>query len=107
MKQAVCRGVRFVRAYSAAAAESTLLKILTRFYEPSGGHITLDGRPLADYAPRSLRRACGWVPQNPSIVAGLTVRANILLGLEAQFGMPPSWDAAAEELRSVRREALI
>jgi ABC-type multidrug transport system fused ATPase/permease subunit len=92
---------------ASGCGKSTLLKLLTRFYEPTGGRIFLDGRPLADYAPRSLRRLCGWVPQKPAIVAGLSVRANILLGLEAQFGMPPSWEAAAEELRRSRREALV
>lgn len=92
---------------ASGCGKSTLLKLLTRFYEPTDGRITLDGCPLKDYAPRSLRRACGWVPQKPSVVAGLTVRANILLGLEVQFGLPPSWEAAAEELRRVRRETLI
>ncbi|MEU8813283.1 ABC transporter ATP-binding protein [Actinoplanes sp. NPDC048796] len=58
------------------AGKSTLAKLVTRFYDPSSGKITIDGYDLRDVTLESLRRQIGVVPQEPFLFAG-TLRDNI------------------------------
>ncbi len=46
------------------SGKTTLIKLLTRLYEPTGGHITLDGLPLADWDIEALRRRIGVIFQD-------------------------------------------
>ncbi|HVA31012.1 MAG TPA: ABC transporter ATP-binding protein [Gaiellaceae bacterium] len=70
------------------AGKSTIAKLLARFYEPTGGRITIDGLDLNEVTQASLRRQLGVVPQEGFLFAG-TVAENIA------FGKP---GASAEEL---------
>ena len=58
------------------AGKSTLAKLVTRFYDPSTGHIRIDGYDLRDVTLASLRTQIGVVPQEPFLFAG-TLRDNI------------------------------
>ena len=58
------------------AGKSTLAKLVTRFYDPTAGRITVDGHDLRDVTLSSLRRQLGVVPQEPFLFAG-TLRENI------------------------------
>ncbi|MBV9661286.1 MAG: ABC transporter ATP-binding protein, partial [Acidimicrobiales bacterium] len=58
------------------AGKSTMAKLVTRFYDPTGGRILIDGRDLRDATVGSLRRQLGVVPQEPFLFAG-TVRDNL------------------------------
>jgi ATP-binding cassette subfamily B protein len=70
------------------AGKSTIAKLLARFYDPTGGRITIDGHDLRDITQESLRRQLGIVPQEGFLFAG-TVTENIA------FGRP---DATPEEV---------
>lgn len=59
--------------------KSTLLKLLLRFIEPTAGRILLDGIDIADLPRRALRRAIGYVAQEPFLTDG-TLAANIGYG---------------------------
>src|SRR5262249_15359874 len=61
------------------AGKSTIAKLLARFYEPTSGRITIDGRDLNDVTQESLRRQLGIVPQEGFLFAG-TVAENIAFG---------------------------
>ena len=61
------------------AGKSTIVKLLARFYDPTGGRITLDGHDLRDVTTPSLRRQLGIVPQEGFLFAG-TIRDNIAFG---------------------------
>jgi ATP-binding cassette subfamily B protein len=61
------------------AGKSTIAKLLARFYDPTGGRITLDGIDLRTVQQRSLRRQLGIVPQEGFLFAG-TVGENIAFG---------------------------
>ena len=61
------------------AGKSTFAKLLARFYDPTGGRITIDGADLRDIAQLSLRRQLGIVPQEGFLFAG-TVAENIAFG---------------------------
>jgi ATP-binding cassette subfamily B protein len=58
------------------AGKSTLGKLITRFYEFSGGQILVDGRDIRTVELGSYRRQVGVVPQTPLLFSG-TVAQNI------------------------------
>ena len=62
------------------SGKSTLIGLLARLRDPSGGEILLDGVPLTFYDPAELRRAIGMVPQDPFLFSE-TIQENIGLGL--------------------------
>jgi ABC-type transport system involved in Fe-S cluster assembly fused permease/ATPase subunit len=47
--------------------KSTILKLLFRFYDVTGGQILIDGQDLRDVTLESLRQNIGVVPQDPSL----------------------------------------
>jgi ATP-binding cassette subfamily B protein len=61
------------------AGKSTLSRLLFRFYEPTGGRITIDGQDIRKVAQESLRRAIGIVPQD-SVLFNDTIGYNIAYG---------------------------
>ncbi|MFI1566090.1 ABC transporter ATP-binding protein [Streptomyces sp. NPDC020490] len=61
------------------AGKSTLAKLLTRFYDPAQGVITLDGVPLPDLGLEFLRENVALLPQETLILNG-TIRENIACG---------------------------
>jgi ATP-binding cassette, subfamily B, bacterial len=63
------------------AGKSSLVKLLTRMYDPSQGEILWDGVPLHQYDLRSLRRRIAVVHQDFARFA-LTLQENIAAGLE-------------------------
>lgn len=60
------------------AGKSTVLNLLTRFYEPTGGRILIDGTPLDSISKEWLRDQLGYVTQE-SFLFNTTLRENLLL----------------------------
>ncbi|WP_416530308.1 ABC transporter ATP-binding protein [Streptomyces coelicoflavus] len=61
------------------AGKTTVFSLIERFYDPSAGEITLDGRSLAEWELASLRAAIGYVEQDAPVLSG-SLRDNLLLG---------------------------
>jgi len=61
------------------AGKSTLARLLYRFYDVSGGAITIDGQDIRSVTQASLRRAIGIVPQD-TVLFNDTVEYNIAYG---------------------------
>lgn len=64
---------------STGSGKSTLINLVPRFYEATGGEVQVNGIALKDYAKRDLMRRIGYVPQRGRLFSG-TVRSNILFG---------------------------
>jgi subfamily B ATP-binding cassette protein MsbA len=64
---------------SSGAGKSTTMDLLPRFYDPSGGRVTVDGVDVRDVTVDSLREQLGIVTQE-TIVFHDTVRNNIAYG---------------------------
>jgi ATP-binding cassette, subfamily B, bacterial MsbA len=64
---------------SSGAGKSTLVNLLPRFYDVSGGRITVDGKDVRDVTLESLRGLMGFVTQEV-ILFNDTVRNNIAYG---------------------------
>jgi ATP-binding cassette subfamily B protein/subfamily B ATP-binding cassette protein MsbA len=61
------------------SGKSTLFQLLTRFYDPQSGAITLDGTPIQNLSLRCLRQSLAYVTQEAFLFAG-TVRDNLRMG---------------------------
>lgn len=61
------------------AGKSSLVALLTRFYEFNSGRILIDGRDLRDYPLRQLRESIAMVTQESFIFNGTTAE-NLLVG---------------------------
>jgi ATP-binding cassette subfamily B protein len=79
------------------AGKSTISRLLFRFYEVTGGAITIDGQDIRDVTQTSLRDAIGMVPQD-TVLFNDTVRYNIRYG---------RWDATDAEVEAAARHAQI
>jgi len=75
----VAAGTTIALVGHTGAGKSTIAKLLARFYDPTGGRITIDGIDLRDVRQDSLRRQLGVVPQEGFLFAG-TVAENIAFG---------------------------
>lgn len=64
---------------STGSGKSTLINLVPRFYEATGGEIKVNGISLKDYAKCDLMRRIGYVPQRGVLFAG-TIKSNILFG---------------------------
>ncbi|XP_030301758.1 ATP-binding cassette sub-family B member 8, mitochondrial isoform X1 [Calypte anna] len=70
--------------------KSTVAALLERFYEPTRGTITLDGRDIAELDPSWLRgKVLGFISQEP-VLFGTSILENI------RFGRPGASDAEVE-----------
>jgi putative ABC transport system ATP-binding protein len=63
-------GVCTAVAGPSGAGKTSLLRLLNRLDEPSGGQVFWDGRPLASYDVRALRRTVSLVAQQPTLLTG-------------------------------------
>jgi ATP-binding cassette, subfamily C, bacterial CydD len=72
-------GDRIAVTGPSGAGKSSLLALLLRFTEPTGGRIQVGGADLACVAARQWRQQIAWVPQQAYLFAG-PVAENIALG---------------------------
>ena len=79
------------------AGKSTISRLLFRFYEATGGRITIDGQDIRAVTQQSLRAAIGMVPQD-TVLFNDTIRYNIRYG---------RWDASNEEVEEAAALAQI
>lgn len=76
---AVPAGATVALVGGTGGGKSTLLKLLLRFIDPDRGRILMDGADIAAIDPAALRRAVGYVAQDPFLTDG-TVADNIAYG---------------------------
>ncbi len=77
------------------AGKSTLARLLYRFYDVTGGRITVDGQDIRELTQASLRRSIGIVPQD-------TVLFNDTVGYNIGYGRP---GASHDEIEAAARAA--
>lgn len=61
------------------SGKSTISNLIFRFYDPTGGEVILDGKPLKNYSLRFLRKNIGVVFQDTDLFVA-TLRDNLVYG---------------------------
>jgi ATP-binding cassette subfamily B protein len=61
---------------STGAGKSTIVNLIPRFYEVTGGAILVDGMDIRDVTQHDLRERIGYVPQKSSLFSG-TIESNL------------------------------
>lgn len=79
------------------AGKSTISRLLYRFYDVTGGSITINGQDIRDVTQKSLRSVIGMVPQD-------TVLFNDTIGYNIEYGRP---GASLDEVKDAARMAQV
>src|SRR4030081_2838561 len=87
---AVPAGHRVAVVGPSGAGKSTISRLLFRFYEVTGGRISIDGQDIRDDTETSLRGAIAMVPQD-TVLFNDTIRYNIRYG---------RWEASDAEVQA-------
>lgn len=72
-------GEKFVVMGATGSGKSAMLSLIPRMYEPTKGHILIDGKDIKEYQESYLREMIGYVPQKNTLFTG-TVFDNIIFG---------------------------
>lgn len=79
---------------STGSGKSTLVNLIPRFYDVTGGKILIDGTDIRKITQHELRDKLGYVPQKGVLFSG-TIESNIL------YGNPDGTKAEMEEAASI------
>ncbi|WP_337660290.1 ABCB family ABC transporter ATP-binding protein/permease [Anderseniella sp. Alg231-50] len=90
-------GQTFAIVGPSGAGKSTISRLIYRFYDVTGGSISIDGQDVREVTQKSLRAAVGMVPQD-TVLFNDTIRYNI------RYGRP---DATDEEVEAAAKLAQI
>lgn len=63
------------------AGKSSLVNLISRFYDVTNGEILINNYPIKEYNLHALRSFIGLVPQHASLISG-TIRENLQLGIQ-------------------------
>ena len=91
----IAPGEKVALVGTSGSGKSTMVSLLLRFYELTGGSITVDGRDLTEYDITRFRENMAIVPQEVLLFGG-TIRENI------SYGKPDATDA---EIRAAAEQA--
>ena len=64
---------------STGAGKTTLVSLIPRLHDATGGQVLIDGAPVTDLARATISRAVGLVPQKPYLFSG-TIAHNLRFG---------------------------
>ena len=93
----VCGGEKIAIVGSSGSGKSTIGRLLFRFYDVSGGSISIDGQDVRNVTQSSLHNAIGVVPQD-TVLFNDSIFYNIAYGKD---------DATLEEVKNAARFAQI
>jgi ABC-type multidrug transport system fused ATPase/permease subunit len=83
-------GERVALVGQTGAGKSTIVSLLMRFYDVTGGRLLVDGHDIRDVTMKSLRQQMGIVLQDPVLFSG-TIAHNI------RYARPDATDAEVEQ----------
>ena len=103
-------GERVALVGPTGSGKSTLVDLIPRFYDPTSGHVLIDGYEVDTLLLPRLRRQIGIVPQESVLMKG-SIAFNIAYGLPARAGRPSDLQSSPldnpELMSTIRRAAHI
>ncbi|USS89247.1 ABC transporter ATP-binding protein [Fructilactobacillus cliffordii] len=72
------------------SGKTTILNLIERYYQPTGGKITVGEQDINQLDLAAWRKAIGFVSQDSAIVAG-TIRHNLTYGLDEEYSDEELW----------------
>lgn len=81
--------------------KSTTIQLLERFYDPTSGRVTVDGKDVRDFPVEELRNEMALVSQEPTLYAG-TIGFNVRLGSRAG-----EWATDEEVVRACKEANIV
>lgn len=66
---------------STGSGKSTLINLVSRFYDATDGEVLVDGVSIKEYSAKGLMKKIGYVPQKGFLFSG-TIKSNILFGVD-------------------------
>jgi ATP-binding cassette subfamily B protein len=88
------------------AGKTTLIKLLTRFYDVTSGHILLDGQDIRELDPQDLRRQIVVIQQD-DILFSRSIAENITLEPEPPQPGTPEYHRLIESIHQVQADKVI
>ena len=85
---------------STGCGKSTLLNLIPRFYDVTGGRITIDGVDIRDLSQHKLRSLLGYVPQKAVLFSG-DIESNLKFGGTYRDGISDISDSRMEEAAGI------
>lgn len=82
------------------AGKTTIVSLISRFYDVDSGRVVVDGADVRDYTLAELRQGVGIIPQDVVVFAG-TLRDNVTLGADVDD------DYVMRCLRAVKADSLV
>ena len=92
------RGQLLALAGTSGCGKTTMLKLINRLEETSGGSILYEGEDIAALDPVMLRRSIGWVMQGDGLFPHYSVAANIAIVPRLLGWAPAAIDARVREM---------
>ncbi|GEA10273.1 ABC transporter ATP-binding protein/permease [Alteromonas sp. KUL49] len=90
----VAAGSKVAIVGESGTGKSTIMKLLFRFYEPTGGTVRIDGVDIKNVTQNSLREHIGIVPQD-TVLFNTSLKENVL------YGNPDADDEAVNKALSI------
>lgn len=88
---------------STGSGKSTLLNLVPRFFDVTGGRVTLDGADIRDIPQKTLREQLGYVPQKGVLFSG-TIESNLKYGGDTVTDEDMRWAADIAQASSFIEE---
>ena len=85
---------------STGSGKSTIVNLIPRFYDVTGGELLIDGVNIKDVPQHELRKRIGFVPQKGLLFSG-TIESNI------KYGNPKMSDKQMKEAAEIAQEVSV